>query len=158
MASPTGKRFKGEIYLLLIDITWEDVAVLISYTFVILKNIFAQIGNKKKGKWPKYLKVPKYLQNWQTLKQTICNLVQTNLAEFKAQEIAKLQNSLEEMKRKVDETNALLLMERENAKKAIEVTSPVIKEAMVLVEDKEKIKRLRMEVDNLKVKLDILIC
>jgi len=86
------------------------------------------------------------------------DLVQTNLAEFKAQEIAKLQNSLQEMKIKVDETNALLLMERENAKKAIEVTSPVIKEAMVLVEDKEKIKRLRMEVDYLKVKLDILIC
>lgn len=158
MASPTGKRFKGEIYLLLIDITWEDVAVLISYTFVILKNIFAQIGNKKKGKRPKYLKVPKYLGNWQTLMKTIWNLVQTNLAEFKAQEIAKLQNSLQEMKRKVDETNALLLWERENAKKAIEVASPVIKEAMVLVEDKEKIKRLRMEVDNLKVKLDILIC
>ncbi|AES61248.2 putative myosin ATPase [Medicago truncatula] len=81
--------------------------------------------------------------------------LRTNLAEFKAQEIAKLQNSLQEMKRKVDETNALLLWERENAKKAIEVASPVIKEAMVLVEDKEKIKRLRMEVDNLKTSLKL---
>lgn len=52
MASPTRKRFKGEIYLLKIDITWEDVVVLISYEIVILKNIFAQIINKKKGKRP----------------------------------------------------------------------------------------------------------
>lgn len=84
--------------------------------------------------------------------------MQTNLAEFKAMEIAKLQNSLQEMKRKVDETNVLLLKERENAKKAIEAASSVIKETKVLVDDKENINTLRMEVESLKVKLDIIFC
>jgi myosin-5 len=82
--------------------------------------------------------------------------VQINLQEFKAQEVAKLQNSLQEMKKKFDETNALLLKERENAiKAAIEVVSPITKEAKVLVEDREKIKTLKMEIEILKVKLDI---
>ncbi|MCI15485.1 DIL domain myosin family protein, partial [Trifolium medium] len=55
------------------------------------------------------------------------------------------------MKRKVDETNALLLKERENAiKAAIEVASPVTKEAKVLVEDGETIKTLKMEIEILK--------
>jgi myosin-5 len=82
--------------------------------------------------------------------------VQINLQEFKAQEVATLQNSLQEMKKKFDETNALLLKERENAiKAAIEVVSPITKEAKVLVEDREKIKTLKMEIEILKVKLDI---
>lgn len=80
------------------------------------------------------------------------NHVQTNLEESKAQEIAKLQNSLQEMQCKFDETNALLLKERENAKKAIEETPPVIKETKVIVEDTQKIETLRMEVESLKVK------
>lgn len=83
--------------------------------------------------------------------------MQTNLEEYKAQEIAKLKSSLQEMKKEVDETNALLLLEREeNARKAIEVTYPVTKEANVVVEDPEKFKKLRMEVESLKVKLDII--
>ncbi|WJX19316.1 hypothetical protein P8452_09027 [Trifolium repens] len=77
-----------------------------------------------------------------------------NLQEFKAQEVAKLQNSLQEMKKKFDETNALLLKERENAiKAAIEVVSPITKEAKVLVEDREKIKTLKMEIEILKTSL-----
>ncbi|XP_073223667.1 myosin-9-like isoform X2 [Cicer arietinum] len=81
--------------------------------------------------------------------------LRTNLAEFKAMEIAKLQNSLQEMKRKVDETNVLLLKERENAKKAIEAASSVIKETKVLVDDKENINTLRMEVESLKTSLKL---
>lgn len=84
--------------------------------------------------------------------------MQTNLEESKAQEIAKLQNSLQEMRRKFDETNALLLKERENAKKAIEEAPPVIQETKVVVEDTQKIEMLRMEVESLKVKLDINFC
>lgn len=85
--------------------------------------------------------------------------MQTNLEEYKAHEIAKLKNSLQEMKEKVDETNALLLLEREeNAMKTIELASSVIKEADVLVEDPEKFKKLRMEVESLKVKLDMIFC
>ncbi|PNY07309.1 myosin-H heavy chain-like protein [Trifolium pratense] len=81
-----------------------------------------------------------------------------NLQEFKAQEVAKLQNSLQEMKRKVDETNALLLKERENAiKAAIEVAPPVTNEAKVLVEDGETIKTLKMEIEILKI-LNIKVC
>ncbi|XP_045809003.1 myosin-9-like isoform X3 [Trifolium pratense] len=79
-----------------------------------------------------------------------------NLQEFKAQEVAKLQNSLQEMKRKVDETNALLLKERENAiKAAIEVAPPVTNEAKVLVEDGETIKTLKMEIEILKTSLKL---
>ncbi|GAU21892.1 hypothetical protein TSUD_33890, partial [Trifolium subterraneum] len=78
-----------------------------------------------------------------------------NLQEFKAQEVAKLQNSLQEMKRKVDEANALLLKERENAINAIEVASPVTKEVKVLVEDGEKIKTLKMEIEILKTSLKL---
>ncbi|CAL5208434.1 unnamed protein product [Lathyrus oleraceus] len=82
--------------------------------------------------------------------------LRTNLEEYKAHEIAKLKNSLQEMKEKVDETNALLLLEREeNAMKTIELASSVIKEADVLVEDPEKFKKLRMEVESLKTSLKL---
>lgn len=43
--------------------------------------------------------------------------LRTNLEESKAQEIAKLQNSLQDMQSKVDETTSMLAKERENAKK-----------------------------------------
>ncbi|KAJ1385112.1 P-loop containing nucleoside triphosphate hydrolase [Sesbania bispinosa] len=77
--------------------------------------------------------------------------LRTNLEESKAQEIAKLQNSLQEMQGKVDEANAVLVKERENAKKAVEETPPVIKETQVIVEDTQKIESLTAEVENLKV-------
>ncbi|KAJ1409369.1 P-loop containing nucleoside triphosphate hydrolase [Sesbania bispinosa] len=80
--------------------------------------------------------------------------LRTNLEESKAQEIAKLQNSLQEMQSKVDEANALLIKERESAKKVIEEAPPVVKETQVIVEDTQKIEALRMEVENLKTSLE----
>ncbi|KAK7397333.1 hypothetical protein VNO78_18501 [Psophocarpus tetragonolobus] len=80
--------------------------------------------------------------------------LRTNQEESKAQEIAKLQKSLQDMQNKVDETTALLIKERENAKKAIEETPPVIKEIQVIVEDTQKIESLTVEVENLKTSLE----
>ncbi|XP_042517474.1 myosin-9-like [Macadamia integrifolia] len=77
--------------------------------------------------------------------------LRTDLEEAKTQEITKLQNSLQDMQIKVDETNALLVVERENARKAIEEAPPVIKETPVVVQDTEKIDSLTAEVENLKV-------
>ena len=77
--------------------------------------------------------------------------MQIDLEEAKAQEVTKLQNSLQEMQSKVDETNALLVKEREAVKKAIEEAPPVIKETQVLVEDTEKNNSLKAEVEGLKV-------
>lgn len=77
--------------------------------------------------------------------------LQTDLEEAKAQEISKLQNSLQEMQNKVDDTNVLLVKEREAAKKAIEDAPPVIKETQVLVEDTQKVESLTAEVEGLKV-------
>ncbi|CAA2969997.1 myosin-11-like isoform X1 [Olea europaea subsp. europaea] len=79
--------------------------------------------------------------------------LRTDLEETKAQEIAKLQNSLEDMKKKVEETNALLANEREAARKAIEEAPPLIKETPVYIEDTKKIDSLTEEVDSLKVTL-----
>lgn len=80
------------------------------------------------------------------------SILQTDLEEAKAQEITKLQNSLQEMHNKVEETNALIVKEREEAaKKAIEEATPVIKETQVVVEDTQKIDSLTAEVDSLKV-------
>ncbi|KAK4385486.1 Myosin-11 [Sesamum angolense] len=73
-----------------------------------------------------------------------------DLEEAKAQDIAKMQNLMEEMQKKVDETNALLVKEREAAKKAIEEAPPVIKETPVYVEDTKKLESLKEEVDSLK--------
>lgn len=80
------------------------------------------------------------------------NHVQTNLEESKAQEIAKVQNSLQEMQNKFEETNALLIKERENVKKVVEEAPPVIKETQVIVEDTQKIETLTAEVESLKVR------
>lgn len=77
--------------------------------------------------------------------------MQGDLEEAKAQEITKLQSSLEEMKKKVDETNALLVKEREAAKKAAEEAPPVIQETQVLVEDTKKIELMTEELESVKV-------
>ncbi|PSS09411.1 Myosin-9 like, partial [Actinidia chinensis var. chinensis] len=79
--------------------------------------------------------------------------LRTDLEEAKGQEIAKLQNSLQAMQNKVDETNALLVIEREAAQKAMEEASSVVKETPVLVQDTEKIETLTTEVENLKALL-----
>ncbi|RVW22572.1 Myosin-11 [Vitis vinifera] len=76
--------------------------------------------------------------------------LRTDLEEAKAQEIAKLQNSLQAMQTKVDETNALLVKEREAARKAIEEAPPVIKETPVIVEDTKKVESLTAEVESFK--------
>ncbi|XP_057439528.1 myosin-11-like [Lotus japonicus] len=80
--------------------------------------------------------------------------LRTNLEESKAQEITKLQNSLKEMQSRVDETNALLVKERENAKKAIEEAPAVVQETKVIVEDTQKIEALTAEVESLKTLLE----
>ncbi|KAF1870037.1 hypothetical protein Lal_00017617 [Lupinus albus] len=80
--------------------------------------------------------------------------LRTNLEESKAQEISKLQNSLQEVQSKADETNAMLIKERENSKKLIEETPPVIKETQVIVEDTQKIESLTVEVESLKNSLE----
>ncbi|OMO96239.1 IQ motif, EF-hand binding site [Corchorus olitorius] len=76
--------------------------------------------------------------------------LRTDLEEAKAQEVTKMQNQLQEMEKKIEETNALLIKEQEAAKKAIEEAPPVIQEKEVLVEDTKKIESLTEEVDNLK--------
>lgn len=77
--------------------------------------------------------------------------MQTDLEEAKTQEITKLQNSLQSMQIKIDETSALLVKEREAARKAIEEAPPVIKEKQVIVEDTKRIDSLTGEVESLKV-------
>ncbi|KAG9452106.1 hypothetical protein H6P81_005010 [Aristolochia fimbriata] len=78
--------------------------------------------------------------------------LRTDLEEAKAQEITKLQSSLQVLQAKVDETNALLIKEREAAK-AIEEAPPVIKETPVVVQDTEKLDALTAEVEKLKATL-----
>lgn len=65
---------------------------------------------------------------------------------------------MEEMRKKVEETNALLVKEREAAKKAAEEAPPVIKETQVLVEDTKKIESMTEELESVKVRADSLIC
>nr|CAB3473388.1 unnamed protein product [Digitaria exilis] len=79
--------------------------------------------------------------------------LRTDLEEAKAQEIAKLQESLHDMQLQVEEAKAMVVKEREAAKKAIEEAPPVIKETPVLVEDTEKINSLTAEVEQLKALL-----
>ena len=78
-----------------------------------------------------------------------------DMEESKEQEIAKLQQSLQDMQRRVDETNKLLVKEREAAQKAVAeaatAAASVVKETTVTIEDTEKIDTLMEEVDNLKV-------
>ncbi|XP_060182652.1 myosin-11-like [Lycium barbarum] len=80
--------------------------------------------------------------------------LRTDLEESKAQEMAKLQEALEAMQKKVDEANALVVKEREAAKKAIEEAPPVIQETPVYVEDTKKVESLMEENNSLKVSLE----
>ncbi|XP_020576204.1 myosin-11-like isoform X2 [Phalaenopsis equestris] len=79
--------------------------------------------------------------------------LRTDLEEAKAQEIAKLQSSLQVLQSKVNETYALLAKEREAMKKAIEEAPAIIKETTVLVQDTEKVDSLSAEVEKLKASL-----
>ncbi|XP_050275237.1 myosin-9 [Quercus robur] len=80
--------------------------------------------------------------------------LRADLEEAKAQEVAKLQNLLQELQYKVKEANALIVKEREAAKKAIDEAPPVIKETQVLVQDTQKIDSLTAEVENLRTSLE----
>ncbi|XP_004249919.2 myosin-11 isoform X1 [Solanum lycopersicum] len=80
--------------------------------------------------------------------------LRTDLEEAKAHEIAKSQEALEAMQKKVDEANALVVKEREAAKKAIEEAPPVIQETPVYVEDTKKVESLMEENNSLKVSLE----
>ncbi|XP_057550107.1 myosin-9-like [Amaranthus tricolor] len=75
--------------------------------------------------------------------------LRTDLEEVKAQEIAKLQNTVQAMQGKLDETNCLLEKERESVK-AFEEAPPVVKDTQVMVEDTEKINSLQAEVESFK--------
>lgn len=81
--------------------------------------------------------------------------MQTDLEDAKEKEIAKLQNSLQALQTKVEETNALLVQEREAVKKAIEEAPPIIQETEVATENTEKIDCLTAEVEQLKVLVNI---
>lgn len=73
------------------------------------------------------------------------------MEEAKGQEITKLQASVQSLQSKVEETNVLLVAEREAARKAIEEAPPVVQETQVVVQDTEKIDSLTEEVERLKV-------
>lgn len=60
----------------------------------------------------------------------------------------KLQNSLQSLQNKVDETNAMLAMEREAALKVVE-------EAQILVQDTENISALSTEEEYLRPKVSV---
>ncbi|KAL7151552.1 hypothetical protein ABFS83_04G038700 [Erythranthe nasuta] len=74
----------------------------------------------------------------------------SDLEEAKGQDMVKLQQSLEAMQKKVEETNALLLKEREAAQKAIEEASSIVQETPVPIEDTAKIEALAEELEKIK--------
>ncbi|XP_019463633.1 PREDICTED: myosin-17-like [Lupinus angustifolius] len=76
--------------------------------------------------------------------------LRTDLEEDKAQEIAKLHDTLHTMQKQVEEANARVIKEREAVQKAIEEAPPVIKETPVIIQDTEKINSLTDEVNSLK--------
>ncbi|XP_026422259.1 myosin-11-like isoform X1 [Papaver somniferum] len=80
--------------------------------------------------------------------------LRTDLEEAKGQEITKLQASVQSLQSKVEETNVLLVAEREAARKAIEEAPPVVQETQVVVQDTEKIDSLTEEVERLKASLE----
>ncbi|KAI9392860.1 hypothetical protein POPTR_006G145700v4 [Populus trichocarpa] len=79
--------------------------------------------------------------------------LRADLEEEKAQEIAKLQDALREMQIQVEDANARVIKEREEAQKAIEEAPPIIKETPVIVQDTEKVESLTAEVESLKALL-----
>ncbi|KAI8565380.1 hypothetical protein RHMOL_Rhmol03G0254500 [Rhododendron molle] len=79
--------------------------------------------------------------------------LRTDLEESKAQEIAKLQDTLHAMQIQVEEAHARVIKEQEAARKAIEEAPPVVKETPVIVQDTAKIDSLTAEVESLKASL-----
>ncbi|RVW51858.1 Myosin-17 [Vitis vinifera] len=79
--------------------------------------------------------------------------LRVDLEEAKAQETAKLQETLHAMQLQIEEANVMVIREREAARKAIEEAPPVIKETPVIVQDTEKVDSLTAEVERLKASL-----
>ncbi|CAL1399770.1 unnamed protein product [Linum trigynum] len=75
--------------------------------------------------------------------------LRTDLEESKTQEVAKLQNALNAMQSQVEEAKALVVKEREAARKAIREAPPAIKETPVVVEDTEKVRSFTARVEML---------
>ncbi|KAM7476630.1 hypothetical protein LguiB_023873 [Lonicera macranthoides] len=92
--------------------------------------------------------------------------VRIDLEEAKGQELAKLQNTLNELQGQLDEAHAAIIHEKEAAKLAIEQAPPVIKEVPVVDETKvelltnhnqeleEEIKELKKRVEDFEQKYD----
>jgi len=78
--------------------------------------------------------------------------IQTDLEEAKAQELSKLQSSMETLQAKLEEANTMLVKEREAAKTIVEAP-PVVQETQVVIQDTEKIDSLTTEVQELKISL-----
>ncbi|RLM61913.1 myosin-11-like [Panicum miliaceum] len=78
--------------------------------------------------------------------------LRTDLEEAKAQEVSKLQSSMEALQAKLEEANTMLVKEREAAKTIVEAP-PVVQETQVVVQDTEKIDSLTTEVQELKTSL-----
>uniref|UniRef100_A0A7N0TWA0 Myosin-17-like n=1 Tax=Kalanchoe fedtschenkoi TaxID=63787 RepID=A0A7N0TWA0_KALFE len=79
--------------------------------------------------------------------------LRTNVEEAKAQEVSKLQETVRALQSQYEEANAMILKEREAARKAIEEAPPVIKETPVIVQDTQKVDELNAEVEQLKALL-----
>lgn len=77
--------------------------------------------------------------------------MQIDLEEAKGQEIAKLQNALQEMQAQLDEAHAAIIHEKEAAKIAIEQAPPVIKEVPVV--DNTKLDLLTNKNEELEVNM-----
>jgi len=78
--------------------------------------------------------------------------LRTDLEEAKAQELSKLQSSMETLQAKLEEANTMLVKEREAAKTIVEAP-PVVQETQVVIQDTEKIDSLTTEVQELKISL-----
>lgn len=76
--------------------------------------------------------------------------LRSDMEDVKDKEIIELQNSLQAMQNKVDEANAMLVKEREAARRVIEHASPMVKDAAIYVQVAEKIDSLTEEVEQLK--------
>lgn len=77
--------------------------------------------------------------------------MQIDLEEAKGQEIAKLQNALQEMQAQLDEAHTAIIHEKEAAKIAIEQAPPVIKEVPVV--DNTKLDLLTNKNEELEVNM-----
>lgn len=78
--------------------------------------------------------------------------------DAKAREIERLQNSLQAMRKKVDEATALLFNEREIAQKILEDARLLMNPVKDSIHDAETIKTLHLEVENLKVSISYIYC